>query len=122
MGTSFQVLSLVLLASSPVLAEVSDKVISEAGMWLAGFTASLLTLAAAWFRPRLLWLAIPAGLLLTGEGVATVVDEHVGPAVAEEFGAGYAISAFGAVGTMILGAIGGRELRRRRYARGGGAG
>jgi hypothetical protein len=98
----------------PAYAEVSDKVISIPDMLTWGAGAGLLGLIACRYRSVLIWITLPIGLLLTAEGLATIHDRFVGPAIVHEAGAAYAIAAYAALFFVALGNGVGYWLNKRR--------
>lgn len=113
---------LLISASSPVMAEVSDKVMHPPQMWGSAITGVVVGLALGFLVSR--WLgaaAMVAGLLLGPfVGIATVLDASVGPAILREAGGGYALhacaSALFAVAGIPFAIWRGRRVTFRRSA------
>ena len=119
MTRTIVVVAVSLAIPSVVIAEVSDKVISPGGMWGMGVIGAIVGFASGWLRPAALWVGLPVGVLIAAQGLATVLDEFVGPAVIKEQGLSYVAHATGSVVMVIAGGILGallHHLHRRRIA------
>jgi len=105
---------LVASVASPAYAEVSDKVIPIPGILLCGVLAATAAFLACRYRPGLIWLALPLGLLFAAEGAATLQDRFVGPAIMQEAGVGYAIASYGSLALVVAASILGYRLGKQR--------
>jgi hypothetical protein len=98
-----------------MLAEVSDKVPTIAGIWLFAAVISLLCLFASAWRRRAALVALPLIALWAFIITSEVRDPYVGPAIVAELGRGYVTQAYiAAIAPVIFVVIG--LLRRRTNA------
>ena len=105
---------LIASVSSPAFAEVSDKVIPIPGILLCGVLAATATFVACRFRPALIWLALPLGLLFAAEGAATLQDRFVGPAIIQEAGVAYPIASYGSLALVVAASVLGYRRGKQR--------
>jgi membrane associated rhomboid family serine protease len=102
-------------------AEVSDKILSVATMWEYALLGTTIACLAGWIHPRLLWIGLPLAAFTVAAGLETVLDAHVGPAALREQGLAYGVHAFASAGAVLVGAVIGVVLHRRRREASSGA-
>ena len=105
-------LLVLLLISSPVFAEVSDKIPTMSRLWTQGMIAGGVLLLLTWWS---WWFSIPGVLVAIFSGLssyATFSDPHMGPAIINEQGTTYIISSYGSSAVILIGVIVGIILNR----------
>ena len=92
---------LLVLATLPALAEVSDKVATVPQLWLTALLAGVAALLASRYRFLLGLLLLPVSLFLSFAALEPINDPYVGPAVISELGNLYVLSGYGSAFTLL---------------------
>jgi hypothetical protein len=93
--------SLLLLAPSAALAEVSDKVATVPQLWLTAILAGTVALLAGRHRLLLGLCLLPVSLFLVLATLEPINDPYVAPAVISELGYSYVSAGYGSALTLL---------------------
>lgn len=111
-------LYLLLFFSLPAIAEVSDKMPSQAGLYLTGFFAgSLLSLLIRWSKWANL-VAWPLVVVFSYYAYDTLFDPFIGPAIIHEQGKSYIFASYASPILVLCGAIYGNFLLIKKLKEG----
>ncbi len=109
----FLSLFILFIIPSVAWAEVSDKIISIGEMIIYGIILSVIAVLMNWRYKKIFVITLIVTLYLASPGVATVLDEHVGPAAIREQGKIYSIVAYLSFIAVVLSNIAGLLLSKK---------
>jgi len=93
---------IILIVSLPSYAEVSDKMPTITDLWSKGVVIGLIAISCSFIRWWAPLMFIPVTLFFSIASIGTITDPNVGPAILNEQGNIYGVSAIGAAAMIIV--------------------
>ena len=107
-----KICALLLLLPVSAIAEVSDKMATQPGLWFSGLIAGILVAAAVRWTKWLNLIGVPLVVLFFYFAYDTLAQPNIGPAIIREQGVPYIIALYGSAVLVLLGLIAGNYLRK----------
>lgn len=107
-----RILFVFLVLPTPALAEVSDKMATQPGLWVSGGIVGIVLVWGIWKSKWVNFVGAPLAVLFFYFAWDTLRQPDIGPAIIKEQGSAYILALYGSAVLVVLGVVLGNYLNR----------